>query len=131
MDGPTTKSLIRQNDDGSWEVNFGLDAPSTAWQHVELDEVLDLVLSDPKWEVQNHDFAKTPYLIDATYAQSLLGMPSGQATRKAQNAWIKDHGGSNVVKMTQPERETWIHAHLAQNNLWKYAIENKVGQKTN
>ena len=117
--------LILQKEDGSWEIKFGIYEGQAA----EESEVIDLLLTQTGWEEDSDAKALTQHMLDEAEAKQLLGMPTGAATRKVQNTWIKDHGGSNVGKMTQPEREEWITAHLMQNNLMKFQIEYAAGLK--
>jgi hypothetical protein len=116
--------LVMQSTDGNWYEMAEHKDPVVRSQ----DEVLDLLMTG-EWDEDTTQKALTDYMIDQEDAKGLLGMPSGPATRKAQNTWIKDHGGTNIGKMTQEEREQWITAHLMQNNLMKYAIEDKAGKK--
>jgi hypothetical protein len=118
--------VLGQQSDGKWHLYTNV---SPGDQTLTQAEVLDLLVVQPGWKEKTQVKALTDYMMEEAEAQELLGMPTGAGTRKVQNAWIKDRGGSNVGKMTQDEREEWITAHLSKNNFLKYALEVKAGKK--
>jgi hypothetical protein len=120
----TSLQQLDQLPDGSWRVKKGAIEVQAG---LSTEQVLDKLSVESVWKPDpSAHAAKTPYQIDAIDGFKLIGTTD----KKPLNSYLKERGAEFVVKMSSEEKWAWIRAHLAQNNLEKFAIEERAGHKS-